>query len=189
VVHLPKSFEQVAKKLVNPRVLNSRKFREREAMIDWGKVHPDIKRFAQAFHKECKRRGIPLWIFELYRTPYRQEQLRKQKRSRAGPNGSPHQFGCAVDIISADKLWDLTNKEWQLIRTIGFEIARKQNLKLVWGGDWGWDFAHWELENWREYRKETQHPTGDYSGVEELSPQWFGAVQAAWKKRKKKALT
>jgi hypothetical protein len=63
-----------------------------------------------------------------------------------------------VDIIHASRAWNLTKKEWDVLGSIGKEIARKRNLKMEWGGDWDgregrpkfYDPAHWQIKNWRD---------------------------------------
>jgi hypothetical protein len=86
----------------------------------------------------------------MLRDEKRQNDLYEQGRSKAKGGNSPHQFGCAVDIVHATRYWQLSKKEWDIIGSIGKEIARKRHLKLDWGGDWDfYDPAHWQLKNWR----------------------------------------
>lgn len=121
-------------------------------------VHPDIVDFWKAMHKECKARRIPIKAFEFLRTRERQDELHAQGRSNARAGQSPHQYGLAVDIISATKAWDLSKKQWDVIGSIGKEIARKRNIKLEWGGDWEfWDPAHWQIADWKKYRTAYNH--------------------------------
>lgn len=117
-------------------------------------VHPEIVDFWKAMHKECKARKIPIRAFEFLRSRERQDELHAQGRSNAPAGHSPHQFGLAVDIISATKAWNLSKKQWEIIGEIGKEIARKRNIKITWGGDFEtlWDPAHWELTNWENFR-------------------------------------
>lgn len=176
---IPASYKDVLKTMVNKAELNTPRYLRRSGAYDWTHTHPDIKRFAQRFQKECASRGIPIWIFETYRSPARQKQLKAQGRSKADAFQSPHQYGCAVDLISSHKLWDLNKKQWDLIGVIGKEIARKLNLKLDWGGDWSfYDPAHWQLSNWRDY----QHLT-----TLELNDPSFIAIRDAKKKKPQKA--
>jgi hypothetical protein len=121
--------------------------------------HPDIQKFTIAFINECGKEGINVRAFEMYRTPERQMELYDQGVSNAISGDSPHQFGCAVDIISTPRAWQLTKKEWAVFGMIGKEIARKKNIPMTWGGDFKslYDPAHWELTNWREYREAWTH--------------------------------
>lgn len=151
VVRLPQSYQQAAASLVQPKALKTAEYRERR-VLDWEGVHPDIIAFTQKFIAELERRNIPFFAFELMRDPERQAELLARGTSKAKPWSSPHQYGCAVDLISATHYWDLTPKQWAVIGAIGKEIARKLNIKIEWGGDWGWDFAHWELLDWPHYK-------------------------------------
>ncbi len=128
-------------------------------------VHPQIVEFWKAMHKECKARRIPIKAFEFLRTKERQDELYVKGHTKAKAGQSPHQYGLAVDIISATKAWNLSKKQWEIIGTIGKEIARKRNIKLTWGGDWDgndgrpdfWDPAHWQLSDWKKYQKAYNH--------------------------------
>jgi hypothetical protein len=122
-------------------------------------VHPDIVDFWKAMHKECKARRIPIRAYEFLRTRERQDELHAKGVSNAKAGRSPHQYGCAVDIISATKAWDLSKKQWDVIGSIGKEIARKRKIKITWGGDFQslWDPAHWEIRDWEKIRTAYNH--------------------------------
>jgi len=151
-IKLPATHQQAAKTLVDKEAFKSVPVVNRIDKVDYTNCHPKIREFYQAMRKQCRAMNIPLFAFEIYRSPQRQRELLAKGRTKAGPGKSPHQYGCAVDIISATEYWDLTSKQWAVIGVIGKEVARKRKIKLVWGGDWGWDMPHWELENWRDYR-------------------------------------
>jgi len=109
--------------------------------------------FYRRFIKEMEARGVAMFATEFNRSNERQRELKAKGVSKAGPGASPHNYGLAVDIVHLTRLWDLTEKEWDLIGTIGKEVARKMNLKVEWGGDWNfYDPAHWEIRDWREVR-------------------------------------
>lgn len=115
-------------------------------------VHPQIWDFQTAFVKTARAMSVPIIPFELFRSPERQEQLFAQGRSKARAGKSPHNFGCAVDLVHFTRWWDLAQDEWELLGAIGKEIARKQGVKMVWGGEWKfYDPAHWEIADWREH--------------------------------------
>lgn len=150
---LPKTLKEAAAFMVDRPAITTKAYRDRQ-VYQWTGVHPDIIEFTRKFIKELERRGIPMYAFELMRTPERQNNLLANGRSKAKAWSSPHQYGCAVDIVSHTKYWDLTPKQWDVLGAIGKEIARKMNVELTWGGDWKfYDPAHWQLTNWREYKE------------------------------------
>ena len=73
---------------------------------------------------------------------------------------SPHNKGCAVDIVHSVKGWGLTDRQWLVVGHVGKEVAAAKGFKLEWGGDWrnkpsdiiGWDPAHWQVTDWRDVR-------------------------------------
>lgn len=152
-VKIPKTYQHAATSLVDWSVINHVGHDQRLVKTSRHGMHPRMVEFYLKFSNQLECRGIPMYAFEFYRSPERQNRLKEQGVSKAGAGSSPHQYGCAVDIIHSTKLWDITEKQWAVIGAIGKEVARKMNLKVVWGGDWGfYDPAHWELANWREYR-------------------------------------
>jgi len=126
-------------------------------------VHPQIVEFWKAMHRECSQRKIPIKAFEFLRTRERQDELHSQGHTNATAGKSPHQYGLAVDIISATKAWDLSKKQWEIIGEIGKEVARKRNIKITWGGDFEtiWDPAHWQIADWKKYRFAYNHCVGN----------------------------
>lgn len=195
IIRIPRKYTDVAKSLVDKEWLQTATYKRHMGDVDWAKTHPDIKAFAIRFIKECETRGIPMQVFELYRSHERQENLKAQGRSNAGAGKSPHQYGCAVDIISSRHGWNYTDRQWELIGVIGREVARKMNLKIVWGGDWDgdgdiydnrlFDAAHWELKDWRDYRAELYMQRPRYVAVPKFSPEWFANAQAYLKAERK----
>lgn len=118
--------------------------------VEYEGVHPDIVDFWKAMQKAMKGRNISVLAFEMLRSDERQNALYADGKSKAKAGQSPHQYGCAVDIVHARKYWNLSKKEWDIIGSIGKEVARKRHIKIEWGGDWDfYDPAHWQLKNWR----------------------------------------
>lgn len=151
---LPKDHVQAARTLVDMSTLNSSGYRKKLLFAPWERSHPDILEFERRFRKELQRRGIPMFAFEFYRSGERQDELKQQGRSKAGAGSSPHNYGCAVDIVHYPRFWDLTPKQWAVIGAIGKEVARKANIPISWGGEWNfYDPAHWELADWRLHRE------------------------------------
>lgn len=144
-------YSEASYALVNKKAFNTVSYRRRTTEIDWENVHPEIREFWVGFHRECAKRNIPVIPTEFYRTPERQQELYVQGFSKAQKGQSPHQWGCAVDIVHAVKLWDLTKSQWDVMGAIGKEVARKREIKMTWGGDWKfYDPAHWQLYRWEE---------------------------------------
>jgi hypothetical protein len=152
-----KDYEKAAYELAAARAIKRPEIIKKQTEVAFQGVHPEIVEFWKCMYKACKARNIPVIAFEMLRTPQRQDELYKSGRSKARGYQSPHQFGCAVDIVHAVEYWNISKKQWDIIGTIGKEVARKRHLKIEWGGDWDgeegrpkfWDPAHWQLENWR----------------------------------------
>jgi hypothetical protein len=170
-----KDYVKAAYDLADPKAVKRADIKRRQDEVEYRGVHPEIVEFWRAMQKACAGRNIPVLAFEMLRTPQRQDQLYKEGRSKARGYSSPHQFGCAVDIVHAVDYWQISKKQWDIIGAIGKEVARKRHLKIEWGGDWDgedgrpkfWDPAHWQLENWRARADEakigeepTEGPTG-----------------------------
>lgn len=112
-------------------------------------TRPEIVEFSRRVIKEAKRLNVPLFAHEFYRSPERQRELAAQGKSKLVDGA--HNRGAAVDIVHGTKGWDLTRAQWSLIGHVGKEVATRQGISVVWGGDWNfYDPAHWELENWRD---------------------------------------
>lgn len=191
--------------MMNRQVLLSTRYFTKVLECPWDNTHPIVVKFYRNFQKECAKRGIPMYAFEFYRDKARQTLLRQRGVSKAGPGQSPHNWGLAVDFIHYERLWNLTNKEWEVIGAIGKEVARKMNLKVRWGGDWDsdgipvyrdktehfWDPAHWEIENWKEYRTQIREvrALAAESGtpLEEGSAGWFDMIERRIKDARKKS--
>lgn len=117
-----------------------------------GGADPRMVKFAQAFLKAAHEQKIPLRVFNIWRSPEAQLAYKRRGTSNAGPGQSPHNYGLAVDMIHAVRAWDLTRDEWDMLGVMGKEIARRQNLKVKWGGEFKslYDPAHWELRDWKK---------------------------------------
>jgi len=125
----------------------------KQTEVEYRGVHPQIVEFWKAFRDECAKRNISVRAFEFVRSEKRQNELKVQGRSNARAGKSPHQYGCAVDIISSKHAWNLTKKEWDILIAIGNEVARKRKIKMKNGATFSglYDPAHWELKNWERW--------------------------------------
>lgn len=151
---LPRNYIEAARGLVDQRVNQSQKARDYRSMPPLEHVHADMATFARKFMKECADRGIPLRVFQGYRSPKEQQRMKDRGVSRAGPGQSPHQYGCAVDMIHVARAWEgMTREQWDVLGAIGKEVARRMGIDVDWGGDWDfYDPAHWQLTDWKEWR-------------------------------------
>lgn len=114
-------------------------------------AHPKLLEFERRFiRRMAKKHGVPLFAHCVIRSAADQAEAYVKGNSRAMPGRSPHNFGCAVDIVHSVKAWNLHRDSWTMLGHIGKEVATQMGLKLVWGGDWSfYDPAHWELADWR----------------------------------------
>ena len=141
-----------AQTIPDPKALKNIRVVRQQTEIDYMWVHPQIVEFWQQFLKVAKQRGIPVRAFEMLRSEQRQIQLFNEGRSKV--KSGAHNVGCAVDIIHSTKAWELTKKEWDILGAIGKDVARKRDIKIEWGGEWQfYDPAHWQLANWKDYRR------------------------------------
>lgn len=94
------------------------------------------------FLRDCESRGIHLVIVETYRTPDRQDVLKKRGRSRLRGDQSKHQHGLAIDVVPTKHgkfIWH-DRKLWNRIGKLGKKRC------MLWGGDWQrlYDPGHFE---------------------------------------------
>lgn len=116
---------------------------------DWQQTDRAIQEFAARFVLEMRRRDIPVYVNEAFRTVERQKELSGAGFSKLDSARAPHVQGAAVDIVHSRYFWDLTDAEWAYMGKVGKEIARKMGLRIEWGGDWKfYDPAHWQLSGW-----------------------------------------
>lgn len=116
-------------------------------------AHPKILLFEKRLIRKLEKAGLPFFAHNMVRTAAEQTELYVRNVSKARAGRSPHNFGCAVDIVHSVRAWNLTKLEWQLIGHIGKEVAALNHIKIVWGGDWDfYDPAHWELKDWRTHK-------------------------------------
>lgn len=145
------TYAQAFHRLQNPSALSSQSYWARRDAIDWGPVSPDLQRFSKALIARFAAYQVPMFVHNAFRSGPEQDELFKRGVTRAKAGQSPHNHGFAVDIVHYGFYWELTRKEWELVGALGKDVARSNNLRLVWGGDFKslWDPAHWELSAWK----------------------------------------
>lgn len=143
----------------NADFVGSPKYQEQQFRANREGAHPKIIEFADALVARFAKLGVPLFPHCIVRTPADQDAAYALGHSRIKGSGEyPHRFA-AVDIIHGTLGWKMSEKSWDLIGHVGFEVAKKVGATLVWGGDWDgdgdihdqklYDPAHWELAFWR----------------------------------------
>lgn len=126
-----------------------------QARAKWDGAEPRMHHFAETLLNMARKRGIPLFVHCAMRSDAEQQRLLDEGYTKAGPGQSPHQWGCAVDIIHSRYAWHMSKDEWGLIGRIGKEAAKLFDFKVEWGGDWRfYDPAHWQLADWKEVRED-----------------------------------
>lgn len=151
---LPAKYREALERIRDPVRLASQRWQEQRFSAHRDGAHPDIIEFEAAFIRRLQQLGVPMFASEVWRLPERQDELFAKGVSKAKGGQSPHNYGCAADLVHAVHGWNLTDREWEVIGHVGKELAKQRGLKLVWGGDWKfYDPAHWEVANWREIRQ------------------------------------
>lgn len=144
--------------MANAQFLLSRNYQEQQWRADRKGAHPNILIFEKLFIRRMQNVTVPVFAHNMIRDLGHQQRLFDEGVSKAKPGQSPHQYGCAVDIVHGTKAWKLTDEQWLLMGHIGHELAGQLGIKLVWGGNDGpgdkfaWDPAHWQLANWRDVK-------------------------------------
>lgn len=139
--------------------LLSRSYQEQQWRADRRGAHPNILIWEKLFvRRMAQKHNVPVFAHNMLRNLAWQQALFDKGVSKARPGSSPHQYGCAVDVVHGTKAWALTDEQWRLMGHIGHELAAQLGVKLVWGGNDGpgdkfaWDPAHWQLANWRDVK-------------------------------------
>lgn len=114
-------------------------------------AHPDILEFERLLIKALRVRKVPMFAHSIVRGENEQNAAFAHGNSKARYGQSPHNFGCAVDIVHGRVAWALSKKQWDIIGHLGKSVAKSHNLKVTWGGDFKslYDPAHWELTQWK----------------------------------------
>lgn len=96
---------------------------------DTALLHPTMRAKIVQVMATAEAEGLPLRIFEAWRSPERQAHLFTQGRTRPGqivtnaqPWESYHQYGLAVDIVgfvNGNWTWDLPTATWKRMHAIG----------------------------------------------------------------------
>lgn len=126
---------------------------------DWRVARGGIDLFLAKLVEALRRRGVPMYVHTVWRSPAEQWEAYRKSASQTPPPEAAHVQGYAGDVVHAIFQWDLSDHEWFLIGQIGKAVARQLSMDIEWGGDWGadwdkgkrgWDPAHWQRRDWRD---------------------------------------
>lgn len=136
----------------NPAFCLSKKYQEQQLRAVRIGAHPEIVEFERLLIRRMRKLGVPMFAHCVYRGERDQAMVYVAGNSRARWGESPHNFGCAVDIIHGLRAWSIPRRAWEVVGHVGKEVAKSKGLKVAWGGDFKnlWDPAHWELADWKE---------------------------------------
>lgn len=129
----------------------SQKFLDQQMRAVRDGAHPDILEFERVLIRRMRKLGVPMFAHCVMRGDVDQMRAYVSGHSNARPGESPHNHGCAVDIIHGTRAWSIPRKSWEVVGHVGKEVSKAKGIPIVWGGDFKrlWDPAHWELANWR----------------------------------------
>ncbi len=155
-----RSYADELRGLVDREFCFSQRYGDQQGRADRIGADPRILEFERKLIKRARKMGVPLFAHCVIRTSHEQNNLFLAGRSKARAGESPHNYGCAVDVIHGTKGWSLSRRQWEVLGHLGKELAASLGLKVTWGGDWSfYDPAHWELSDWRAVRD--QHADGE----------------------------
>nr|WP_321483034.1 hypothetical protein [uncultured Cohaesibacter sp.] len=157
------NYQTALRQLMNKPYLATSNYREQQGRANRQGASQSIIDFEKAFVRDLRRRGIPFFCHNMFRTPADQDALFVKGVSRARGRESPHVHGLACDCVHSVHAWGLDRHSWQIIGHIGKEVATRLKIPIIWGGDWNdngqivlddpketlWDPAHWEIADWR----------------------------------------
>lgn len=156
---IPATYDAALRGIMDRPFLLTEKYQEQQWRANREGAHPQILAFEKALIKRMADLGVPMFAHCVIRTPADQNAAFVLGHSRiSGDDPYPHRFA-AVDIIHSTKGWNMPEKAWDLIGHVGFEVAKRLSIPIVWGGDWDgdgdktdqklYDPAHWEWAFWR----------------------------------------
>ena len=115
-------------------------------------VHPAL---VGVIREASARSAVPFTVIEGLRTAARQAQLVAAGASKT--QNSRHLTGHAVDLWPLDPVTgkglpagtkDTEARLWADLRVIAAvvkAVAKERGVQIEWGGDWGWDAPHFQL--------------------------------------------
>lgn len=130
--------------------LMGERYAAQQMRADRDGVNMRLLGFYDAFQRQLRALGVPMFAAEFRRSAQRQDELHAAGVTKALRGQSPHGYGMAFDLVHSKLGWDLTRQQWTLIGHIGKSVAARGRMKIDWGGDWEfYDPAHWQVRGWR----------------------------------------
>lgn len=143
--------------LVDREFLKTQRYQQQQHRANRNGAHPKIILFEAKLRRKLADMGVPMFCHTMVRTREQQQIEYNEGTSKDSPADGlwPHRKH-AIDMVHSTRAWSLTPKQWQCIGHVGFEVAKANNIAIVWGGDdpgvndsFNWDPAHWELAKWK----------------------------------------
>lgn len=124
-----------------------------KGILSSGKIHPDFAKKIEAFLSEAKAEGLPIFLWQGYRSPQEQDKLFNSGKGVTNARGgkSFHNYGLAVDVVfdngKGGPSWD-NQHNWQRLGELGKKFG------LTWGGDFKRikDLGHFEFHSSADLR-------------------------------------
>jgi hypothetical protein len=104
--------------------------------------HPDLIRVVTPASKRFK-----LAVICGHRGKEDQDRAFREKRSKVRWPNSKHNAtpSLAVDLAPLPIDWD-DEPRFKAMAMVVLEVAKEQGVKITWGGSWGWDNPHFQLD-------------------------------------------
>lgn len=111
------------------------------------KFHPSLRKLIL---EAIKTTPIDFTVIETVRTLSQQKinvkkGVSKTLKSRHIPENNKSGYCEAIDIAPYPINWKDLNK-FKILSTYIKKVASQLHINLTWGGDWGWDYPHYELK-------------------------------------------
>jgi hypothetical protein len=116
-------------------IVKDARFTSAGPIHDLALLEPVMRAKVDQIVRDADAHGVPLMVFETYRSKARQEELFRLGSSRLRKVGV-HHYGLACDLvkdISGQPSW---KGSFTLLRDLAYHYG------LIWGGDWGTPHQH-----------------------------------------------